>query len=119
MGLVAHIRKMFSDDATGERVLLHDERRRHRRIQDTKLTIIIDGKRYKTKDWSLGGFRIQAPEITIQTNENITGEIRGPGLFDRSDFKACVAWTSESGEFGVRLVEVSGETARAMSAVSG
>lgn len=115
MGIVTHVKKLLGK-APNEAVAPHDERRRHRRIQDSKLTIIIDGTRYKTKDWSLGGFRLHVPEMTVYTNDDIAGEIHGPGLFDRGDFKACVAWTSENGEFGVRFVEISGETARAMAA---
>ena len=117
MDVITQIKNLFGTKAEreGELPVSHDERRRHRRIQHIKLTIIINGERYKTKDWSLGGFRIHAPEMNVLTNDDLAGEIRGPGMFDRGDFKACVAWTSESGECGARFTEISGETARAMA----
>ena len=119
MSVTTKIKNLFGTEAgsKSEPQVRHDERRRHRRIQHIKLTIIIDGRRYKTKDWSLGGFRIHAADMNVLTNDNLSGEIRGPGMFDRGDFEACVAWTAESGELGARFTEISGETARAMATV--
>lgn len=94
-----------------------DARRRHRRIQTVKLTIVIGERRYKTKDWSLGGFRIAAPDLAYQSNQPISGKLNGPGLFVRGEFEGIISWVSEQGEIGVRFTEVSRESFAAMSRV--
>ncbi len=116
MGLLQSIRAMIGASATSSTPVTNAERRRYRRIQGVKLTILTGDHRYKTKDWSLGGFRIQAPELQLRTNDYISGAIHGPGLFNRGTFDGHVAWVAESGELGVRFSEVSRETFMAMSA---
>ncbi len=92
------------------------DRRRHRRIQSAKLTIFVVDKRYKTNDWSLGGFRVVVPGNKLVTNQNISGAIHGPGLFDRGTYEATVVWTADDGEIGVHFIELSHESFLAMSA---
>ncbi len=116
MGLMQSIRRMMGANVEQEKAPPHDERRRHRRIQSVKLTIVIGENRYKTKDWSLGGFRIHALDQKFQANGHVAGLIHGPGLFDRGTFDGFIAWVSESGEVGVRFSEVSRESFMAMSA---
>lgn len=120
MGLMRSVRKLIGNaEATGKNVAgrgADAERRRYRRIQEVKLTILIGDQRFKTKDWSLGGFRIFAPELAFRSNDLINGFIQGPGLFDRGSFEGFVAWVSETGEMGVRFAEVSRDTFLAMSA---
>ena len=92
------------------------ERRRHRRIQSSRLTIFIDGKRYKTNDWSLGGFRVVVPGNKFATGVRISGALHGPGLFDRGVYEATISWVSDTGEIGAHFIEVSHESFLAMSA---
>jgi hypothetical protein len=92
------------------------ERRRHRRTQSSKLTIFVNDKRYKTNDWSLGGFRVVVPDNNFVTNQRISGAIHGPGLFDRGAYEATIVWTADDGEIGVHFIELSHESFLAMSA---
>ncbi|MFZ5930105.1 MAG: PilZ domain-containing protein [Pseudomonadota bacterium] len=92
------------------------ERRRHRRTQSSKLTIFVNDKRYKTNDWSLGGFRVVVPGNNFVTNQRISGAIHGPGFFDRGAYEATIVWTADDGEIGVHFIELSHESFLAMSA---
>lgn len=92
------------------------ERRRHRRIQNVKLSVFIADKRYKTNDWSLGGFRVVVPGNNFDTNQRISGAIHGPGLFDRGTYEATIVWTADNGEIGAHFIELSHESFLAMSA---
>lgn len=115
MGLLRSLRASIGNGAPAPKAAQFEERRRHRRMQSVKLTILIGAQRYKTKDWSLGGMRIDAPGLCVNSNEPISGWIHGPGLFDRGDFEGIVSWVSEQGEIGIRFVEVSRETFLSMS----
>lgn len=92
------------------------DRRLHRRLQNVKLTVHIGGKRYKTYDWSLGGFRLLAPGNNFITNQRISGALHGPGLFDRGTYEAAIAWVADDGEFGAHFIDISHESFLAMSA---
>lgn len=93
-----------------------EERRRHRRLQTSRLTVFVNGKRYKTNDWSLGGFRVVIPGNTFAPNHVIKGPLNGPGLFTRGEYEACVVWVGDDGEMGARFIELSDESFLAMSA---
>ena len=116
MGLMQSVRKLIGTAEATDKNVTGVERRRYRRIQEVKLTILIGDLRFKTRDWSLGGFRIFAPELVFRSNDLISGFIHGPGLFDRGSFEGFVAWVSETGEMGVRFAEVSRDSFLAMSA---
>ncbi len=118
MGLLQRFKDLSGWDSRPEQesAAPPDERRRHRRLQSSKLTVFIGGKRYKTNDWSLGGFRVTVPGTTLVTNDVISGPLHGPGLFDRGAYEACVVWVADSGEIGVRFIELSHGSFMAMSA---
>lgn len=92
------------------------ERRRHRRLQSSKLTIFICNKRYKTSDWSLGGFRIVVPGNEFTNGQRISGAIHGPGMFDRGEYEASISWVADNGEIGAHFIELSHGSFLAMSA---
>ncbi len=120
MGLLQRIKHLAGGEnrpAEASRSESGAERRRHRRLQTSKLTIIVGEKRYKTNDWSLGGFRIVVPGNDFVTNQRISGAIHGPGLFDRGTYEAAIVWTADDGELGAHFIELSHESFLAMSAV--
>jgi len=117
MNLLNSVRRLFGGGDATPLAAPPDARRRHRRIQTVKLTILIGKRRYKTRDWSLGGFRIAAPDLAYRSNQPISGKLNGPGLFDSGEFEGVISWVSEQGEIGVRLTEVSRESFAAMSRV--
>ncbi|MDO9458925.1 MAG: PilZ domain-containing protein [Alphaproteobacteria bacterium] len=119
MGLLQRIKGLAGGEAgpaEAPRPVPGSERRRHRRLQTSKLTIVINGKRYKTKDWSLGGFRVVVPGNNFNTNQRISGAIHGPGLFDRGAYEAVIVWTADDGELGAHFIDLSHESFLAMSA---
>ncbi len=119
MGLLQRIKDLAGGESRTvepSRPLSGVDRRRHRRIQSSKLTIFIDNKRYKTNDWSLGGFRIVVPGNEFTPNQRISGAIHGPGMFDRGKYEATISWVSDDGEIGVHFIELSHESFLAMSA---
>ena len=50
-------------------------RKHERHAGQNQLTIRIDGKKYKTIDWSLGGLRVNLPEGTVAKGATVDGEI--------------------------------------------
>ena len=119
MGLIQRLKQLAGGETSSDhtpRLVRGAERRRHRRLQNVRLTIFINGKRYKTNDWSLGGFRVMAPGIDLTTNQHISGALHGPGLFDRGTYEAAIAWVADDGEFGAHFIDLSHQSFLAMSA---
>lgn len=119
MGLLQRIMDFAAGDSRPEdspRPVQGSDRRRHRRIQTSKLTLLIVGKKYKTNDWSLGGFRVVVPGNNFVTNQRISGALLGPGMFDRGDYEAVIVWVADDGEVGAHFIELSHESFLAMSA---
>lgn len=115
MGLLQRLKHMAGMDAPSVQPLGDSDRRRHRRLQTSRLSISIGGKRYKTNDWSLGGFRITVPGNSLKTNDVISGPLNGPGMFDRGNYEATIVWVADNGEIGARFIEISHESFMAMS----
>lgn len=95
------------------------DRRAHRRIRRYTLQVAIDGKRYKIIDWSLGGFRIEWKDASLNRGDRIAGRIgpvdgTGPG-----HFLAEVMWVQLSGQAGCRFIEIDPKIFLAMAGVSG
>jgi len=83
------------------------ERRRYRRINSLVLRVTIDGVRYKTHDWSLGGFRLAAGPISRTIGEHVTGTVR-IGLAGLSGpFAAEVVRHDDEGRIAFRFIDIS------------
>ena len=82
------------------------DRRVHRRFSYPPLLLEIDGKRFKTTDWSLGGFRIDGYRETLAIGARLTGQIQFISSSSSGTFVAEVVRTSETGEVGLRLLEI-------------
>lgn len=81
------------------------EKRRHPRYTYPRLRLIIEGRRYKTRNWSLGGFRVDRFHRPLGKFERMTGELRVPGG-SKTTFFGEVAWTNDDNDFGLRLTEL-------------
>jgi len=83
------------------------ERRRYRRISSLVLRVTIDGIRYKTRDWSLGGFKIAAGPTGKAIGEQVTGTVR-VGLAGLSGpFAAEVLRHERDGNVAFRFIDIS------------
>ena len=82
------------------------DRRVHRRYSDPPLHLEIDGKRFKTTDWSLGGFRIHGYNEAVAIGGRLTGQIQSVNSNGPGTFVAEVVWIAETGEVGLRLLEI-------------
>lgn len=91
------------------------ERRQYPRTREPALKLVIEGKKYPTVDWSLGGFLIRDFHRDIETRETVTGKIRSRGGIVGGTFTARVARKSEDGEIGFRFIEIASKTWMSMS----
>jgi len=82
------------------------DRRVHRRYLYPALRLEIDGKRYKTTDWSLGGFRINGYHEALAVGDRLTGQITPINSSGPGTFVAEVVRIAETGEIGLRLLEI-------------
>jgi hypothetical protein len=91
-----------------------EERRRHARHRSPALTLVVEGHRYKTLDWSLGGFRIAAFHRPLAAGMRIEGTVRGVSGAKPGEFLAEVARVAPNG-IGLRLIEIASATFVAMA----
>jgi hypothetical protein len=90
------------------------ERRRHRRNYGHSLSLTIEGKRYETLDWSLGGFRIADFHRPVAPCQQIVGKVTGRGVRD-GEFTAAIVRTPVGGEVGCRWLDISCVTMMSMA----
>ena len=100
-------------------VLAHVERRRHPRITHKPLIVSIGRHRYKTVDWSLGGFRLPRLRGAARPGLRLSGEIDGLRAARPGRFVAEVVHVTDDGEVGARFLEISPAFFIAMSAAAG
>ena len=83
------------------------ERRQHTRYKEPALFVWIDRQRYRTADWSLGGFRLNEFHGELAPRQKVSGRI-APGRFRRSGgFVAQVVRVSKEHGIGFRFLEIS------------
>ena len=90
------------------------ERRRHARHATPTLKVRIDGKRYRTKDWSLSGFRLDDFDGVCQWGEQVRGVILFKG--GRGEFVAETIRVGPGAAIGFRILEISSDVFMRMSA---
>jgi hypothetical protein len=78
------------------------------------MRLVIEGKRYKTLDWSLGGFRIAGFADTTRPRAKIAGVVQDGWAFAGGDFTAELCWSRE-GEAGFRFLDISSRTFLSMA----
>ena len=88
-------------DETGE----GRERRRHPRYKIPRLVLRIEKQKYRTRDWSLGGFRLNAFHRPVESGEQLQGvATTWTGLF-REPFDADVVRSGGEGEVRCKFLE--------------
>jgi hypothetical protein len=93
------------------------DQRQHPRVYDRPLKLLIDGRRYKTLDWSMSGMRIAGyPAAAAVPNATVAGTILASGQVKRGEFVAEVVRVLPDGSVGVRFVKLWSETFISMSA---
>ena len=93
------------------------ERRQHPRYTHRSLVLRIDGHRYRTIDWSLGGFRIGTFHREVAVGTMIEGKVAKCGRIQSGEFTAEVIRFTEDGGIGLRWMAISPATFIGMSSV--
>jgi hypothetical protein len=90
------------------------DRRRHARRTAPTLKVRINGKRYRTKNWSLTGFRLDDFDGVCAWGEQIRGVILFKGC--RGEVVAEAVRVGPGQAVGFRILEVSSDVFLKMSA---
>ena len=90
------------------------DRRRHARQTTPTLKVRINGKRYRTKDWSLTGFRLDDFDGVCASGEQIRGVILFKGR--RGEVLAEAVRVGPGEAIGFRILEISSDVFLQMSA---
>lgn len=74
-----------------------NERRQHNRVEELELVVRLDGKTYKTVNWSMGGFLLDDFDGSLATGALVTvaGLGRDPKNIHKVDLPARVVRSSE------------------------
>jgi hypothetical protein len=83
------------------------DRRIHPRTELPTLMLIASWRRFEARDWSLGGCLIEAPPGAFKVGDHVEGKMEIRGSNERGEFLAEVVRAKDSGEFGLRWLEVS------------
>ncbi len=90
------------------------DRRQYVRHTGSSLTVLVDGQKYKTIDWSLGGFRIKDFHRAVSPNERLQGEVSPPKGIS-GEFIAEIVWVSDEGHLGLKFLEIAPRTFLSMT----
>lgn len=101
------------------RIFGRGERRQDARIRVPSMRVDIDGIKYRTRDWSMSGFRIGHCHMPLRAGDRVAGRLRLPAANGEGDFVAEVVWLSPAGEIGLMLKEVTPRVLIAMGALAG
>lgn len=92
-----------------------NDRRENRRIYDRPLKVRVEGKTYKTLDWSLGGFRIKGYHRPLEVGERIPGKVDVPHGARAGDIVVEIMRATDDGDVGVRFLEITPKSFVAMA----
>lgn len=90
------------------------DRRRHARGATPTLKVRINGKSYRTKDWSLAGFRLDDFDGVCEWGEQIRGVILFKGR--RGEVVAEAVRVGPGAAIGFRVLEINSDVFLQMSA---
>ncbi|MGH6898960.1 MAG: hypothetical protein ACREJ5_20840 [Geminicoccaceae bacterium] len=93
--------------------MARSDRRRHARQTTPTLKVRIDGKRYRTKNWSLTGFRLDDFDGVCECGEQIQGVILFRGC--RGEVIAEAVRVGPGEAIGFRILGISSKLFRRMS----
>jgi hypothetical protein len=94
-------------------LMAKSDRRRHARHAAPTLKVRINGKRYRTKNWSLSGFRLDDFDGVCEWGEQVRGVILFRGC--RGEFVAEAIRFGPDGAIGFRVLEISSNVFLQMS----
>jgi hypothetical protein len=102
---MSHIR--FLSEAPMRAMALPSERREHAREDspEHQITIVVDGRKVSTENWSMGGFRSYGL-FHLNKKERFHGLIEGDGNRPDIPFVGKILRVEEDGARGVKLVEI-------------
>lgn len=92
------------------------DRRRSPRFTKPALWVELDGRRYRARDWSLGGFRVADFGKPVRSREKLTGRVEGIGCV--GSFSAEVVRVHEDGSMAGRFLEITPAILMAMGTVA-
>ena len=89
----------------------HCESRRDHRYRNPVVMIRIDGHDYPSIDWSLGGFQINARELTLRVGDGLAGLVvvgqPSDGVVNNNSFGAEITWSDRrTGAAGARFTDL-------------
>jgi len=94
------------------------EFRRDRRYPVPPILVRIQGRDYKSLNWSLGGFRIEARDLGLAVGDGIAGSLHMIQIDHTCDFTAEIIWADrEEGDVGARFVEIAPDGLAALDRV--
>ena len=91
------------------------DRRQHERIKSPRLTLRIESQKYRTLDWSLGGFRIGPFHRRLGAKETLTGTIESMAGLLRETFEADITRITEEGDVCCRFLVLPKAVLKAMA----
>lgn len=95
-------------------LMARSDRRRHARHAAPTLKVRINGKRYRTRNWSLSGFRLDDFDGVCAWGEQVRGVILFKGC--RGEFAAEAIRVGPGEAIGFRILEISSDIFGQMSA---
>jgi len=95
------------------------DQRRARRHRVPTLRVTIDGHSYRTRDWSMTGFRLGECQQSLKPGDRVSGSLHLPGRGGTGEFAADVVWLSPQGEVGLMLKEITPRLLVAMGGIAG
>jgi hypothetical protein len=91
------------------------ERRHYFRHNARPLKIDVEGQRYETLDWSLGGFSISNFHRPIAAGDRLRGKLGPVGGAKSGHFIAEITRVSPDGKIGLRWTEITSTSFFALS----
>lgn len=90
------------------------EQRAHTRYQSPAVHLTLEGQRYRTLDWSLGGFRIPAFHRVLVRGDRLAGTVGAIAYAPPGPVELEVAHASDDC-VGFRIIEIAPQSFLAMA----
>lgn len=93
------------------------ERRKAARQTLPRLKVRLDGRTYKTDDWSLGGLRIEGYATPVERLQRLSGTVAVPGG-PKGRFTGEVMW-QQGDRLALRFIDVPTDVFFELTAIGG
>jgi len=94
----------MASESSPPRLAAGSERRKHPRRLLPRLTLRIEDRKYRTNDWSIGGFRIGGFHREVRPGDMLTGSIVTWAGLRRESFEADVVRMTPEGQVSCRFL---------------